>query len=95
MTTVLPAEPSGEGNAADDYKKAVDLVKPICDRGIRDDVDHPKFGDLDKLNEDLASWEPQQSDSDPKPTCKPIEESHLTFVKQVCNCACRASTKNP
>jgi hypothetical protein len=41
IMTIVPAEPSGSGNAADDYKRAIDIISPIFEKALEENPEHP------------------------------------------------------
>src|ERR1035437_1236541 len=89
ITTIVPAEPSGSGNAGDDYKKAVEIVKPLFEKALEENAEHPQTV-LDHTAEDIGTWlQPKVGKAENRP---PNPEG-LALMEKIAACVADGATK--
>jgi hypothetical protein len=81
LNTVVSVEPSGSGDAGEDYKQAIDIVKPIFEENRAKGDDRKPQTILSQVGEDLASWITPSDGS--KPECKPVNQESLKLLERI------------
>ncbi len=89
ITTVVPAEPGGSGNAADDYQKAIEIVKPLYEKAVEDNSEHPQTI-LDKTAADIGTWYPPQVG---KPVNRAVNPEGLELMEKIAAFVAQGATK--
>lgn len=89
ITTIVPAEPSGAGNAGEDYRKAVELIKPLFEKALEENPEHPQTV-LDKTAADIGTWYPPKVGT--AENRQPNAEG-LALMEKIAACVAEGATK--
>jgi hypothetical protein len=89
ITTVIPAEPSGSGNAAEDYQKAVNIVAPLFEKAIEGNPEFPRTI-LNDAAADIGTWlKPEKGE----PQNKPVNPEGLQLMEKIAAYVAQGATK--
>ena len=89
ITTIVPAEPSGSGNAAEDYQKAVDIVAPIFEKAIEGNPEYPHTI-FDDAAADIGTWlKPEKGEAQNKP----VNPEALQLMEKIAAYVAQGATK--
>jgi hypothetical protein len=89
ITTIVPGEPSGDGNAGEDYKQAVDIVSPLFEKALEE---NPEFSRtiLDQTAADIGTW---MNPKVGKAQNKPVNPEGLQVMERIAACVAQGAAK--
>ena len=88
ITTIVPAEPAGAGNAAEDYQKAVEIIKPIFEKALADNPSYPHI--FDKAVADIGTWmKPKEG----KAENRPVNPEELAVMEKIAGIVAQGAAK--
>ncbi len=89
ITTIVPAEPTGGGNAGEDYQKAVEIVKPLYEKAIEDNPEFPHTI-LDQAAAEIGTWmKPKEG----KAENKPVNPEALGLMEKIAGFVAQGAAK--